>query len=156
MFVLWTNLVLIKFVFLHLFLCALCLFLQMSSTKHSASKKGTKHPCSDLENFRRIEEDMAYNDFYKKAPIIMEGVVNMQTFEDTFIPEVFKERTWKKLLNPSGNVFSEIVRELFANSLVEGEHINCWVRQKEFVITRDSRSIGSSSTVLTNFYPIRR
>ena len=72
---------------------------------------------------------MAYNDFYKKAPIIMERVVNMHTLENTFIPEVFNERTWTKLPNPSGNVFSEIIREFFANALVEGEHINCWVRQ---------------------------
>ena len=73
---------------------------------------------------------MAYNDFYKKAPIIMERVVNMQTLENTFIPEVFKKKTWTKLLNPSGNVFSEIVREFFATALVEGKRINCWVRQK--------------------------
>ena len=40
-------------------------------------------------------------------------------------------------MNPSGNVFGEIIREFFANALVEGERINCWVRQKEFFITRD-------------------
>ena len=68
----------------------------------------------------------------------MERVVNMQTLEDTFIPKVFKERTWTKLLNPSGNVFGEIIREFFANALVEGECINCWVRQREFFITMES------------------
>ena len=68
----------------------------------------------------------------------MERVVNMQTLEDTFILKVFKERTWTKLLNPSGNVFGEIIREFFANALVEGECINCWVRQREFFITMES------------------
>ena len=110
----------------------------MSLTKHSASKKSSKCPHFDSENFQSIEADMTYNDFYKKAPIIMERVVNMQTLENTFMPEVFKKKTWTKLLNPSGNVFSEIIREFFANPLVKGERINCWVRQKEFVITRDS------------------
>ena len=81
---------------------------------------------------------MAYNDFYKRATFIMEKVVRMETLENTFIPEVFKERTWIKLLNPSRNVFSEIIREFFANALVERERINCWVRQQEFFITRDS------------------
>ena len=38
----------------------------------------------------------------------------------------------------SGNVYAELIREFFANAIVEGNHINCWVRQKEFVITRDS------------------
>ena len=68
----------------------------------------------------------------------MERVVRMDTLENTAIPDVFKERTWKKLLNPSGNVYAELIREFFSNATVEEDHINCWVRQKEFVITRDS------------------
>ena len=47
---------------------------------------------------------MAYNDCYKRATIIMERVVRMETLENTSIPEVFKERTWTKFLNSSGNV----------------------------------------------------
>ena len=80
---------------------------------------------------------MAYNDFYKKATIIMERVIRMETLENTAIPEIFKERTWTKLLNLTGNVYVELIREFFANDTVEGDHINYWVRQKEFVITRD-------------------
>ena len=45
----------------------------------------------------------------------------METLENTTIPEVFKERTWKKLLNPSGNVYAELIREFFANTIVEGD-----------------------------------
>ena len=81
---------------------------------------------------------MAYNDCCKRATIIMERVVRMETLENTSIPEVFKERTWTKLLNPSGNVYAELIREFFANATMEGDHINCWVRQKEFIIIRDS------------------
>ena len=110
----------------------------MSPTKHSASKKSIKHPHTDSENLRSIEVDMAYNDFYKKATIIMERVVRMETLENTTIPEIFKERTWTKLLNPSGNVYVELIREFFANATVEGDYINYWVHQKEFIITRDS------------------
>ena len=68
---------------------------------------------------------MAYNNYYKRATIIMERVVRMETPENTFIPEVFKERTWTKLLNPSGNVFAELIREFFTNAIMEGDHINC-------------------------------
>ena len=57
---------------------------------------------------------------------------------DTSIPDMFKERTWTKLLNPSGNVSSEIIKDFFSNASVDGVHNNCWVRHKEFVITRDS------------------
>lgn len=68
----------------------------------------------------------------------MERVVWLDTLEDISIPDVFKERTWTKLLNPSGNVYAEIIKEFFSNASVDGDHINCWVRHKEFVITRDS------------------
>ena len=68
----------------------------------------------------------------------MERVFRLDTLKDTSIPDVFKERTWTKLLNPSGNVYTEIIKEFFSNASVDGDHINCWVRHKEFVITRDS------------------
>ena len=110
----------------------------MSPTKHSASKKPSKHPCINSNNFRTIEADMAYNNCYKKAMIIIARVVRMETLENTSILEVFKERTWTKLLNLSRSVYAELIMELFANATVEGDHINCWVRQKEFIITRDS------------------
>ena len=38
----------------------------------------------------------------------------------------------------SGVVYLEIIKEFFSNASVEGDHINCWVRHKEFVITRES------------------
>ena len=113
-------------------------FVQMFPTKHSTSKKSSKRPRTDSVNFRSIEADMAYNDCYKRATIIIERVIRLETLENTSIPEVFKERTWMKLLNPSGNVYKEIIREFFFNAIMDGDHINCWVRHKEFVITRDS------------------
>ena len=68
----------------------------------------------------------------------MEKVVRLDVLEETCIPDMFKERTWKKLLNPSGNVYLEIIKAFFSNASVHRDHINCWVHHKEFVITRDS------------------
>jgi len=85
-----------------------------------------------------MEVDLKYNGCYKRPTIIMERVLKLDTLEDTCIPAVFKERTWMKLLNPVEVVYSEIIREFFSNASVEGNNINCWVRHKEFVITRDS------------------
>ena len=112
--------------------------MQLSPTKHYASKKSSKRTSMDSDNCKSIEADMAYNDCYKWATIIMERVFRLDTLKDTSIPDVFKERTWTKLLNPSGNVYTEIIKEFFSNASVDGDHINCWVRHKEFVITRDS------------------
>ena len=117
----------------------LCVNVQMSPTKHSTSKKPTsKHARTDSDNFKSMEADLKYNDCYKRTTIIMERVVKLDTLEDTYIPAMFRERTWTKLLNPVGVVYSKIIREFFSNASVEGDNINCWVRHKEFVITRDS------------------
>jgi len=43
-----------------------------------------------------------------------------------------------KLLNSMGDVFEDIIQEFFANAIVEGDHINCWLRGREFSITRES------------------
>ena len=49
----------------------------------------------------------------------------LESLEGTFIPEVFKERTWAKLLNPIGVVYSEIIKEFFSNAVVNGDRIEC-------------------------------
>ena len=68
---------------------------------------------------------MKYNDCYKDRTIIMERVVQLESLEVTFIPEVFKERTWTKLLNPDGVVYLEIIKEFFSNTAVDGDRIEC-------------------------------
>nr|XP_023915748.1 uncharacterized protein LOC112027301 [Quercus suber] len=97
----------------------------MAPTKHPTSKKSSKRPRTDSDNFRSIKANMAYNDCYKRETIIMERIVRLDTLENTSILEVFKERTWTKLLNSSGNVYEEIIREFFANATIDGDHINC-------------------------------
>ena len=110
----------------------------MAPTKHAATKKpSSKRARIDSDHFKSANADMKYNDCYKEATIIMEKVVHLESLEGTFIPEVFKERTWTKLLNPVKVVYLEIIREFFFNATVDGDHIECWVRHKEFVITRD-------------------
>ena len=81
---------------------------------------------------------MAYDDHYKNASIAMEKSVDIKSLENTFILEVFKERTWTKLLKPTGDVYECIIREFFANAFMEGNHINCWVRGREFIVSRES------------------
>ena len=98
----------------------------MAPTKHAAPKRSSsKRACTDFDNFKSVEADMKYNDCYKSATIIMERVVKLETFENTFILEMFKERTWTRLLNSVGVVYSEIIREFFSNAIVEGDRIDC-------------------------------
>ena len=100
--------------------------MQMSPTKHVAPKRSSsKHARTDSDNFRSAEADMKYNDCYKDKTIIIERVVQLESLEDTFIPDVFKDRTWTKLLNSSGVVYLEIIKEFFSNAVVGGDCIEC-------------------------------
>ena len=66
----------------------------MSPLKKSARKKSSKCQCTSLDAFWNDDANMAYNDYYKKAPIILERTVELESLEHTFIPDVYKERTW--------------------------------------------------------------
>ena len=67
--------------------------LQMSPIKKNATKKPSKCPRTSSNSFQNEDADMAFNDHYKRAPIILERTVDLDSLEGTFIPNVFKERT---------------------------------------------------------------
>ena len=128
----------------------------MAPTKHAATKKpSSKHACTDSDNFRSAEADMKYNDCYKGATIIMERVVQLESLKDTFIPEVFKERTWTKLLNPVGVVFRDH----------KGVFLQCCCERRSYRVLGEtqgicdykrqhSRIFGDSSSLSTYLSPI--
>ena len=102
----------------------LCSFAQIAPIKHVATKKpSSKHACTNSDHFKSAEADIKYNDCYKDKTIIMERVVQLESLKGTFILEVFKERTWTKLLNPVGVVYLEIIKEFFSNAVVNRDRI---------------------------------
>ena len=110
----------------------------MSPLKKKATKKSSKHPCISSDSFRNDNASMAFLDHYKRAPIVLKRAMDLESLEGTFILVMFKERTWTKFLNPMGDVFEDIIREFFASATVEGDHINCWLRGREFSVLRES------------------
>ena len=100
------------------------------SPHKSAAKKLAKRPRHSPDLFRNQDAKNAYIDHYKIAMIVMERGVSIESLENTFILEGFKERTWSKLLNPSGDLYEFIIKEFFANAFVEDDHISYWVRGK--------------------------
>ena len=110
----------------------------MSPLKKKATKKSSKHPCISSDSFRNDNASMAFLDHYKRAPIVLERSVDLESLKGTFILDMFKERTLTKLLNLMGDVFEDIIHEFFANAIVGGDHINCWLRGREFSVSRES------------------
>ena len=120
----------------------------MAPTKNAATKKPTsKRARTNSDHFKSVEADMKYNDCDKDKTIIMERVVQLESLEGIFIPKVLKERTWTKLLNPDGVVYSKIIKEFFSIASVDGDHIECWVRHKEFKV---NEKIKNKNKLLIN------
>ena len=51
----------------------------MSSIKKKATKKPLKHPHTSLDLFQNDSANMAFNDHYKRAPIILERTVDLES-----------------------------------------------------------------------------
>ena len=78
-------------------------------------------------------------------------MVNFESLEGTFIPEVFKERTWTKLLNSVEVVYSEIIREFFSNAAIDGDYTVLGKAQGICDYKGDHpRFFGSSSNLTAN------
>ena len=64
----------------------------------------------------------------------MEREVDLRPLEGTFIPNIVRDLTWAPLLTGSMDLHHILVREFFLNAIVEGDHLNYWVRGKEFTV----------------------
>ena len=51
----------------------------MSPIKKNATKKPSKCPCISSDSFWNDDADMAFNDHYKRAPIILERTVDLES-----------------------------------------------------------------------------
>lgn len=108
------------------------------SPHKTVAKKTSKRPRHSSDSFKYEDANTVYTKYYKNEVIIVERGVDLESLENTFILEVFRERTWTKLLNPPGDVYDCIIKEFFANVFVEDDHLNCLVRGKEFTVSRES------------------
>ena len=63
------------------------------SHQKSVVKKIAKRPRYSLNSFRNDDVNMAYIDHYRNTLIVLERRVDIESLKDTFISEVFKEKT---------------------------------------------------------------
>ena len=106
----------------------------MSPRKKNTTKKPLRCQWYEKDRFQDKNAFEAFSEYYKDAVIIVEREVDLRSLEDTFIPDVLKDYTWVPLLIGSVDVHHILVREFFLNAIVEEDHLNCWVRGKEFTI----------------------
>ena len=72
--------------------------------------------------------------YFRDAPLLVEMAVDQSSLLDTNIPIWFATKDWNFILLNLKDVYENLVKEFYANAIVEGEEIKCWVRGKWFSV----------------------
>ena len=67
--------------------------------------------------------------------MLVETAVDQPSLRDTNIPIWFATKDWNFLLSTLEDAYENMVKEFYANAIVNGEEIKCWVRGKSFSVT---------------------
>ena len=67
--------------------------------------------------------------------MLVERAVDQPSLRDTNIPIWFAMKDWNFLLSTLEDAYENVVKEFYANAIVNGEEIKCWVKGKSFSVT---------------------
>ena len=70
-----------------------------------------------------------------EAPLLVERAIDQPSLLDTNIPKWFATKDWNFLLSNLDDAYENLVKEFYANAIVDGEELKCWVRGKSFLVT---------------------
>ena len=89
----------------------------------------------DPDLFRSYATFQTFTNYFQDAPLLVKRVVDQLSLLDTNIPIWFATKDWKFILSNLEDAYKNLVKEFYANAIVEGEEIKCQVRGKRFSIT---------------------
>ena len=129
----------------------------MSTFKRALMKGGSskgKEPAIDVDNlsprskrthsisggydpnkFRSYVAFQTYENYFREATPLVERAVDQPSLHDTNIPIWFATKDWNYLLSDHDDVYVNMVKEFYANAIVEGDKLKCWVRGKSFTVS---------------------
>ena len=87
--------------------------------------------------FRSYDASQNFEKYFMESLLLVERVVDQSSLHDTNIPIWFATKDWNFLLSPLEDAYENMVREFYANPIVKGEEIKCWVREKSFLSVTD-------------------
>ena len=89
----------------------------------------------DPDLFRLYVAFQTYRNYFRDAPLLVERAVDQPSLHDINIPIWFSTKDWNFLLSTLKDAYENMVKEFYANAIVNGEEIKCWVRGKSFSLT---------------------
>ena len=79
----------------------------------------------DPNLFRSYATFQNYMTHFRDAPLLVERTVDQSFLLDTNIPIWFATKDWNFLLLNLEDAYENLVKEFYANAIVEGEEIKC-------------------------------
>ena len=103
----------------------------------SPRSKRTRSPSGvcDPNKFRSYAAFQTHENYFKEATPLIERAVDQPSLYDTKIPIWFATKDWNYLLSNLDDAYVNMVKEFYANAIVEGDKLKCWVRGKSFIMS---------------------
>ena len=103
----------------------------------SPKVKRTRSPSEvfDPNKFRSYATFQTYENYFWDATPLLERLVDQFSLHDTELPQWFAHKDWNYLLSDLDEAYENLVKEFYANTIVEGEELKCWVRRKSFLVS---------------------
>ena len=60
--------------------------------------------------------------------MLVERAIEQVSLLDTKIPKWLATKNWNYLLSNLDDAYENMVKEFYANAIVEGDELKCWVR----------------------------
>ena len=79
----------------------------------------------DPDKFRSYAAFHNYENYLREAPLLVERAVDQPSLLDTNIPKWFATKDWNFLLSNLDDAYENLVKEFYANVIVEGEELKC-------------------------------
>ena len=100
-------------------------------TKRTRSSSGVFDP----NKFRSYAAFQTHENYFRNATPLLERLVDQSSLHDTDIPKWFAHKDWNYLLFNLDEAYENLVKKFYANAIVEGEELKCWVRRKKFSVS---------------------
>ena len=99
--------------------------------KRNRSSSGVYDP----NKFRTYAAFQTHEKYFRDTKPLLERALDQSSLSDTDILKWFAIKDWNYLLSTLDDAYENLVKEFYANAIVEGDELKCWVQGKTFSVT---------------------
>ena len=89
----------------------------------------------DPNKFRTYAAFQTHEKYFKDAKPLLERAFDQSSLSNIDIPKWFATKDWNYLLSTLDDTYENLVKEFYANAIVEEDELKCWVRGRTFSMT---------------------